>query len=126
MLSSIIKVKRITINFEDDVKRHYENLGYVVKRGKKIFKEVGVPDWAIYDKDDNLEFMCEVKIPNGGLNINQIEWIVKHSNIEVKIIIPKNKIPLPIKRLEKFMKIDEGGTFIGIHIETVRTPLTIQ
>lgn len=83
-----IEIKKILGNWRDAekvVSRHYQSLGYLVKRGREIDDTVGVPDFFMEKSED--KFFVEVKTPWDSLRVSQMEWLEKNSGMRTIVAI---------------------------------------
>lgn len=106
-----IEIKGIT-NPEAFVKRYFKNKGYFAVKSGKVYDYIrysepgsielaeklrelgldpynlgtGCPDFVVWNEKGEFFFAEAKGYPCGGLSFNQIRWIAKHPNIEIKVV----------------------------------------
>ena len=76
------------LDLEQFVREHFLGLGYTVIRGKDYdpkFRREGAPDF--YVEKDGHGFFVEVKSWDDSLGLQQIVWMIKYSDHEIKLAI---------------------------------------
>lgn len=77
-------------NFYNDVKKYFEEKGYIVQKSKKYFVGFGIPDLYVYNNNDS--FFVEIKgIRGDGLRDTQIKWLIMHGSKYKTIVVYKER-----------------------------------